>query len=78
MERELIAMSTANRDFRLTKTSGWDSVALERVSESTKEGRGAELGAVICGEGASSAPLHRRALLRGDQLNMGGELMARR
>ena len=44
-------LTVANRDFRLTKTSGWDSVALERISESTKEGRGAEVGAVVCGEG---------------------------
>jgi protein pelota len=43
----------ANRDFRLTKTQGWDSVALERIEESTKEGRGAEVGAIVCGEGMS-------------------------
>jgi protein pelota len=43
----------ANRDFRLSKAAGWDSVALERVEESTKEGRGAEVGAVVCGEGGS-------------------------
>lgn len=48
-------MVIANRDFRLTKASGWDSVALERVEESTKEGRGAEVGAVVCGEGESSS-----------------------
>ena len=47
----------ANRDFRLIKTSGWDSVALERVEESTKEGRGAEIGAVVCGEGEMSKDL---------------------
>ena len=46
----------ANRDFRLTKTQGWDSVALERVEDSTKEGRGAEVGAIVCGEG--ELPLH--------------------
>ena len=45
------ALTAANRDFRLTKATGWDSVALERVEESTKEGRGAEVGAVVCGEG---------------------------
>ncbi|KAK1924418.1 pelota [Papiliotrema laurentii] len=44
----------ANRDFRLTKTQGWDSVALERIEESTKEGRGAEVGAVVCGEGSAA------------------------
>lgn len=47
-------LSIANRDFRLTKTQGWDSVALERIEESTKEGRGAEVGAVVCGEGEQS------------------------
>ncbi|WWD02790.1 mRNA surveillance protein pelota [Kwoniella europaea PYCC6329] len=44
----------ANRDFRLTKTSGWDSIALERIQESTQEGRGAELGAIVCGEGTAA------------------------
>lgn len=44
----------ANRDFRLTKAAGWDSVALERIDESTKEGRGAELGAIVCGEGTAA------------------------
>ncbi|OCF36702.1 mRNA surveillance protein pelota [Kwoniella heveanensis CBS 569] len=44
----------ANRDFRLTKISGWDSVALERIQESTAEGRGAEVGAIVCGEGTAA------------------------
>ncbi|OXB40022.1 mRNA surveillance protein pelota [Cryptococcus neoformans] len=44
----------ANRDFRLTKETGWDSVALERVQESTQEGRGAEVGAIVCGEGTAA------------------------
>ncbi|WVW83705.1 mRNA surveillance protein pelota [Kwoniella bestiolae CBS 10118] len=44
----------ANRDFRLTKASGWDSIALERIQESTQEGRGAELGAIVCGEGTAA------------------------
>ena len=48
-------LMVANRDFRLTKTQGWDSVALERIEESTKEGRGAEVGAVVCGEGERSS-----------------------
>lgn len=50
-QRRVGSLCSANRDFRLTKTSGWDSVALERIEESTKEGRGAEVGAVVCGEG---------------------------
>lgn len=49
----------ANRDFRLTKAQGWDSVALERIEESTKEGRGAELGAIVCGEGELAQMLER-------------------
>ncbi|WWC70401.1 mRNA surveillance protein pelota [Kwoniella pini CBS 10737] len=44
----------ANRDFRLTKVTGWDSVALERIQESTAEGRGAEIGAIVCGEGTAA------------------------
>ncbi|KAJ9105535.1 hypothetical protein QFC21_001906 [Naganishia friedmannii] len=40
----------ANRDFRLYKASGWDSVSLERIEEATKEGRGADVGAVVLGE----------------------------
>ncbi|WWC89512.1 mRNA surveillance protein pelota [Kwoniella dendrophila CBS 6074] len=39
----------ANRDFRLSKLTGWDSIALERIQESTQEGRGAEIGAIVCG-----------------------------
>ncbi|KAI5449125.1 Translation factor pelota [Naganishia albida] len=41
----------ANRDFRLYKASGWDSVSLERIEEATKEGRGADVGAIVLGEG---------------------------
>ncbi|KAJ9112282.1 hypothetical protein QFC19_000701 [Naganishia cerealis] len=40
----------ANRDFRLYKASGWDSVSLERIEEATKEGRGADVGAIVLGE----------------------------
>ncbi|KAL1405435.1 Translation factor pelota [Vanrija albida] len=42
------------RKFRLTKAQGWDSVALDRIAESTREGRGAEIGAVVCGEGTAA------------------------
>jgi len=42
----------ANRDFRLVKgPGGWDSIGLERVEEATREGRGADVGAVVLGEG---------------------------
>ncbi|RSH81591.1 Translation factor pelota [Saitozyma podzolica] len=44
----------ANRDFRLSKSSGWDSVAIERIEEATKEGRGAEVGAIVLGEGTAA------------------------
>lgn len=40
----------ANRDVRIEKTE-WDSIALDRVEESSIPGRGAEVGAVVCGEG---------------------------
>jgi protein pelota len=39
------------RDIRIIKEE-WDSVALERVEEAIVPGRGAEVGAVVCGEGA--------------------------
>ena len=39
------------------KKDGWDSVSLGRVEEATQEGRGAEVGAIICGEG-QFLPLH--------------------
>jgi protein pelota len=58
-------MTSANRDFRLSKTSGWDSVALERIEEATKEGRGAEVGAIVLGEGEWDYPLQTAPLPRG-------------
>lgn len=45
----------ANRDVRIEKEEGWDSVSLGRVQESCVPGRGAEVAAVVCGEGASLA-----------------------
>lgn len=42
----------ANRDVRIEKEEGgWDSIALGRVQESCVPGRGAEVAAVVCGEG---------------------------
>lgn len=41
-----------NRDVRIEKEGGWDSIALARVEESCVPGRGAEVAAIICGEGA--------------------------
>lgn len=43
----------ANRDIRIIKLS-WDSISLARVDEACVEGRGAEVGAIVCGEGAST------------------------
>jgi len=43
-----------NRDVRIEKPIGWDSIAVSRVEESTVPGRGAELAAVICGEGTAT------------------------
>ncbi|CDZ96995.1 Meiotic cell division protein Pelota/DOM34 [Phaffia rhodozyma] len=47
----------ANRDFDIWKKDGWDSVALGRVEEATVEGRGAEVGAIVCGEGTATVCL---------------------
>lgn len=44
----------AFRDVRIEKQDGWDSIALGRVEESTIPGRGAEVAAVVCGEGVAA------------------------
>ncbi|KIY74170.1 hypothetical protein CYLTODRAFT_341040 [Cylindrobasidium torrendii FP15055 ss-10] len=45
----------ANRDVRIEKAEGgWDSVAVSRVDEAVVPGRGAEVGAVVCGEGTAA------------------------
>ncbi|KAI0774204.1 pelota [Fomes fomentarius] len=44
----------ANKDVRIEKEAGgWDSVALGRVEESCVPGRGAEVAAIVCGEGTA-------------------------
>jgi len=43
-----------NRDVRIEKEAGWDSVALKRVDEAIVPGRGAEVGAVVMGEGTAA------------------------
>ena len=43
-----------NRDVRIEKVDGWDSIALGRVDEAIIPGRGAEVGAVVCGEGIAA------------------------
>ncbi|GAA6059104.1 hypothetical protein JCM10212_002075 [Sporobolomyces blumeae] len=43
------------RDFSIIKGIGsWDSVARERIREMTEPGRGADVGAIVCGEGIAS------------------------
>lgn len=44
----------ANRDVRIEKADGWDSIALGRVEEAIIPGRGAEVGAIVCGEGTAA------------------------
>jgi protein pelota len=39
-----------NRDVKIIKEI-WDMIALQRVEEACVEGRGAEVGAIVCGEG---------------------------
>lgn len=40
------------RDFTIIKQAGeWDSIARDRIREVTEPGRGAEVGAIVCGEG---------------------------
>ena len=40
----------AHRDVRIIKQK-WDAISLGRVEESCVEGRGADVGAIVCGEG---------------------------
>ncbi|KDQ20760.1 hypothetical protein BOTBODRAFT_124577 [Botryobasidium botryosum FD-172 SS1] len=42
-----------HRDVKIIKNE-WDSVALARVQEACVEGRGAEVGAIVCGEGTAA------------------------
>lgn len=42
----------AGRDFTLIKAEGgWDSIGVERIHEATQEAGGAEVAAIMCGEG---------------------------
>ena len=44
----------AGRDFTLWKQEGgWDSVGIDRIKEATEVAGGAEVGAIVCGEGDS-------------------------
>jgi protein pelota len=45
-----------HKDVRIIKEE-WDSVALQRVTEACVEGRGAEVGAIVCGEGTAAVCL---------------------
>ncbi|KAJ7904640.1 eRF1 domain 1-domain-containing protein [Mycena olivaceomarginata] len=42
------------RDVRIEKYEGWDSVAIARVDESIVPGKGAEVAALVCGEGTAA------------------------
>lgn len=42
------------RDVRIEKFEGWDSVAISRVDESIIPGKGAEVAALVCGEGTAA------------------------
>ncbi|KAJ7682674.1 eRF1 domain 1-domain-containing protein [Mycena polygramma] len=42
------------RDVRIEKLDGWDSVALSRVDEAIVPGKGAEVAALVCGEGTAA------------------------
>ncbi|KAH9853551.1 eRF1 domain 1-domain-containing protein [Lenzites betulinus] len=45
----------SNKDVRIEKDEGgWDSIALGRVEESCVPGRGAEVAAIVCGEGTAT------------------------
>jgi len=48
----------AGRDFTVIKAEGgWDSIGIERVREATQEAGGAEVGAIICGDGVANVCL---------------------
>jgi len=54
------------RDFSIIKGEGeWDSIAQERLREMTEPGRGADVGAIVCGEGACGFPPSRLDLSDG-------------
>ncbi|KAJ7129543.1 eRF1 domain 1-domain-containing protein [Mycena epipterygia] len=44
----------AQRDVRIEKFEGWDSVAISRVEEAIVPGKGAEVAALVCGEGVAA------------------------
>lgn len=46
----------SNRDVRIAKDE-WDTISLERVTDACVEGRGAEVGAIVCGEGEGEGVL---------------------
>jgi len=45
-----------DRDVRITKAE-WDSIAFSRVNDASNEARGAEVGAIVCGEGTAAVCL---------------------
>lgn len=51
-------MIEVNRNVSIQKEE-WDSFAISRVEEASVEGRGAEVGALVLGEGKSAHSWHR-------------------
>ena len=47
------------RDFTILKTpeEGWDSISIDRIREATEATAGAEVGAVVCGDGIANVCL---------------------
>jgi protein pelota len=53
----------AHRNVKIIKEY-WDSIALQRVEEAIVPGRGAEVGAIVCGEGKLIRPKFRDSLFK--------------
>jgi hypothetical protein len=64
LSNTVLSVCLANRDFSIHKhEGGWDSVALEVIEDATKEGRGADVGAVVLGNGQYLYLLRNNAFL---------------
>jgi protein pelota len=56
-----------NRDVKIIKEY-WDRIALDRVEEACAEGRGAEVGAIVCGEGMFIGQVYTFAICVSDHI----------
>ena len=64
----------ANKDVRIEKDEGgWDAVAIGRVNDSCVPGRGAEVAAIVCGEGGFHSILASE-LFANDSNNLGSAI----